>query len=277
MYISPGGNTLKFSLAAASIGTKVSFYGAMGDDPFGSFLRRWMEIKGVKDHSTRMKGFQTSATITIPTLSGERRVLNFPGANEKFHIGPEKVDLDWTGHVHSGGFWVTKKMSKGGTRELFQACRERDIMTSMDPASPSFGFSGRMADRFKDVIPYVDVLFVNIDELTSITGSRDIAKGASRLLEKGIKTVVVHRGDRGTSIISEDGRNNIMAYPVLVQRNPTGSGDVFNGCFIASIMEGKALEEAAERGMAAAALHLSSYEPVYPDREKIAERIRRGR
>ena len=277
MNLSPGGNTLNFSLAAAAFGTKVSFYGAMGDDAFGSYLRRWMERIGVKDHSIRMMGSQTSTTISIPNMAGERRLLTHPGANEKFFIGPEKVDLDWSGHVHSGGFWFTKRMAKGGTKELFRVCRERCIQTSLDPASPPFGFGGAMADHFKEVLPYVDILFVNTDELTNITKSRDISKGASKLIEKGVHTVVVHRGERGTSIICDEGRHNFSAYRVLVPRNPTGCGDVFNGCFIGAMMEGKPLDEAAELGMAAASLHLSSYDPLYPERERIMERIRRGR
>jgi sugar/nucleoside kinase (ribokinase family) len=277
MDLSPGGNTLNFSLAASSYGAKVSFYGAMGEDPLGSFLRRWMEMKGVKDHSVRMRDHQTSTTIAIPTMSGERRLLTFPGANHHFFIEPEKIDLDSSGHVHSGGFWFTKAMARGGTKALFETCREREIQTSLDPASPPFGFSGRMAKRFQEVIPFVDILFVNTDELMSITGTRDISKGAGKLIEKGIGMIVVHRGDRGTSVISGEGRKNLMAYPVLVPKNPTGCGDVFNGCFVSCLIEGRSIEDAAEKGMAAASIHLANSEPVYPDREQVAERIRRGR
>ena len=277
MTLSPGGNTLNFSLAAAAFGTKVSFYGAIGEDPIGSFLRRWMEKIGVKDHSIRMNGVQTSTTIAIPTLSGERRLLTHPGANSLFYLEPEKIDLDWSGHVHSGGFWFLKRLASGGIRDIFKVCRERDIQTSMDPATPPFGFRGVLADRFKEVLPFVDILFVNTDELMNISGSRDISKGAAKVIEQGVKTVVVHRGDRGSSIIDGEGRMNFTAFPVLVPRNPTGCGDVFNGVFIASLMEGKDTTEAAEHGMAAASLHLSYTEPTYPNREKVRERIRRGK
>lgn len=277
MTLSPGGNTLNFALAASSFGSKVSFYGAMGEDPFGSFLARWMEKMGVKDHSRRLKGIQTATTITIPTLSGERRILTHPGANSGFFIEPEKIDLDWSGHVHSGGFWFLRKLSDGGLLEIFKTCREMDIGTSMDPASPPFGFRGRLADNFREVLPYVDILFVNTEELNNISGSRDISKGAGKVMEHGVRTVVVHRGERGTSVVDENGRKNISAYHVLVPRNPTGSGDVFNGVFIASLTEGKDLEEAAEHGMAAASLHLGSSDPLYPGREKIREKIRMGK
>lgn len=277
MTLSPGGNTLNFALSAASFGTKVSFYGAMGDDPFGSMLRRWMENMGVKDHSVRMKGVQTSTTIAIPNHSGERRLLTHPGANSKFFMDVDKIDLDWSGHVHSGGFWFIRKMANGGVLDLFKACRERGIGTSLDPASPPFGFRGKLAENFKEVLPFVDILFVNTDELIKISGSRDISKGSGMIMEKGVKTVVVHRGERGSSVIDESGRKNFSAYHVLVPRNPTGCGDVFNGVFIASLLEGKDTSEAAEHGMAAASQHLSSADPFYPNREQVRERIRRGK
>jgi ribokinase len=277
MTISPGGNTLNFSLAAAAFGAQVSFYGAIGDDPFGSLLRRWMEKLGVKDHSIRTKGFQTSTTIAIPNLSGERRLLTHPGANCKFFIPPEKLDLDWSSHVHCGGFWFTKKMADGGIEEIFRKCREEDIQTSLDPASPPFGFRGKLAKRFEDTLPFVDILFVNTDQLNKLTGTRDISKGASRILDKGVGLVVVHRGERGSALIDIEGRKNLSAYHVLVPKNPTGCGDVFNGVFIAALMEGRTKEEAAEHGMAAATLHLGSSEPLYPDRIMVRERMSRGK
>lgn len=277
MTLSPGGNTLNFALSAASFGSKVSFYGASGDDAFGAMLERWMERIGVKDHSVRMKDKQTSTTIALPTLSGERRLLTYPGANEGFYLEPGDVELDWSGHVHSGGFWFTRRMASSGTLELFRECRERGIQTSLDPATPPFGFSGHMAKHFKEVLPFVDILFANTQELVEISGTRDITKGARRLIEKGVGTVVVHRGDRGSSVIDADSRKNFQAYRVLVPRNPTGCGDIFNGVFVSAMMENRSVEEAAEMAMAAASLHLASAVPLYPLREQIMERIRRGK
>ncbi len=277
LNMSPGGNTLNFAIAASSFGAEVSFHGAIGEDPLGTFLRRWMEKAKVKDDSKRMKDIGTSTTVAIPTLSGERRLLTYTGANTKFFIEPEKLDIDGSTHLHCGGFWFTRKMAEGGVKAIFEECREKGVETSLDPATDPGGFRGRLMDHFREVLPLTDILMVNVDELTQITGTRDIGKGANVLRDQGVGTVLVHRGDRGTSVIDEHGRKNYLPYPVLVPKNPTGCGDVFNGCFIAARIEGLSNDEAVEMGMASASLHMASAEPYYPGRDRVMERVKRGK
>ncbi|OYT45385.1 hypothetical protein B6U90_03395 [Thermoplasmatales archaeon ex4484_6] len=277
LNISPGGNTLNFALAASAFGADVIFHGGRGEDPLGTFLARWMERSGVGDHSRKIGGLHTATTISIPTLSGERRLLTYPGANSRFEITPDQIDLDWTAHLHMGGFWFMKGLAGAPTSEILKECRRRDIQTSMDPASPPFEGRGKMVERLTDALPYLDILFVNEYEIARITGKRDIFKGASMLIDRGVGTVVVHRGETGSSLISGDGRIDLGSYMVLVPRNPTGCGDVFNGCFVAALLEGRSGEEAAEFGMAAAALHMASAEPLYPTRSMVMERVKRGK
>jgi sugar/nucleoside kinase (ribokinase family) len=277
LNLSPGGNTLNFAIAASSFGAEVTFHGAMGQDPLGSFLSRWLEKAKIRDHSKRLKGISTSTTVAIPNLSGERRLLTYPGANREFELDPEKVDIDGSAHVHYGGFFFTRKMANGGVRDLFEVCRQKGVETSLDPATDPGGYRGKLMDNFLEVLPLTDILMINVDELKGITGSRDITKGAKMLKEKGVGSVMVHRGDRGTAVIDDSGRKNYHPYPVYVPKNPTGCGDVFNGCFVASRLEDRDMDESVEMGMAAASLHLASAEPYYPHRERIMERVKRGK
>lgn len=277
LNLSPGGNSMNFALGAASFGARVTFHGAMGEDPLGTFLRRWMEKAKIKDHSRRLKGIRTSTTMSIPNLSGEKRLLTFPGANSTFTIEPEKVDIEGSAHVHYGGFWFTRKMAEGGVKTLFEACRDAGVETSLDPGTNPRGFRGKLLEYFLDLLPLTDIIMMNVDEIKEITGTRDISKGANMMIGNGVKTVVVHKGDRGTSVIDENGRKNYPPYQVYVPKNPAGCGDVFNGCYVAARLEGRDQDEAVEMGLAAAALHLASAEPYYPARERIMQRVKRGK
>jgi len=75
-------------------------------------------------------------------------------------------------------------------------------------------------------------------------------------LSAGRRIVIARTGERGAVVFGPEGRFESPAFRVPVV-DTTGSGDAFDGGFLAALAEGRDLATAARWGNAAAALNVS--------------------
>lgn len=79
---------------------------------------------------------------------------------------------------------------------------------------------------------------------------------ACKALSMGMRVVVARRGARGALVVGPDACFESPGFSVPVV-DTTGSGDAFDGGFLAALCEGRGLAEAARWGNAAAAMNVS--------------------
>lgn len=82
------------------------------------------------------------------------------------------------------------------------------------------------------VMQRVDVVMINDAEIRQLTKVSNIPLGAEKLLELGVKAVIVKKGEHGALFFSREGHFALPAYPQKIFRDPTGAGDSFAGGFI---------------------------------------------
>ncbi|MEA2081577.1 MAG: PfkB family carbohydrate kinase [Elusimicrobiota bacterium] len=82
------------------------------------------------------------------------------------------------------------------------------------------------------LLPGLDALLINEAEIRQYTGEHSIIKAAKLLLRKGVKTVVVKKGEYGVGCFSKKGMFFLPAYPLEDAVDPTGAGDSFAGAFM---------------------------------------------
>ena len=75
----------------------------------------------------------------------------------------------------------------------------------------------------------------------------------SALLELGVRTLVLKRGERGALLFHEGREVDVPGHPVDVV-NGLGAGDAFVAAFVQSLHSGLPLEEAVRRGSVAGAI-----------------------
>ena len=97
----------------------------------------------------------------------------------------------------------------------------------------------------------------NLDQLESLTGTRDIEKGARALHNLGLRNVIVHAGEQGA--FSFDGMN-LVHIPSEAKTivDVTGAGDAATAGLIAGLAQNLPLAKAAELGQKAAAQVIAS-------------------
>ena len=95
----------------------------------------------------------------------------------------------------------------------------------------NFWISSR-PEALKKVIERVDIFIINEGEARQLSGEANLVKAARKLLDLGVKTLVVKRGEYGVLMFSRASVFAAPAYPLEEVFDPTGAGDTFAGGFM---------------------------------------------
>jgi sugar/nucleoside kinase (ribokinase family) len=216
-----GGSATYFA-AAASLLTKVSVVGVVGEDfPMAEleFLRRrGVELGGLS--SMRGKtfrwrgryGFDLNAAETLDTQ------LNvFEHFSPDLGAAARKAERIFLGNIDPG-----LQM-----RVLEQAERPRLVCAD----TMNYWIASRRP-QLLELLPRVDVLMVNDSEIRQLSGESNVIKAAHAAQRLGAKAVVVKRGEYGALLVTGEHSFYAPAFPLADVRDPTGAGDSFAGGFL---------------------------------------------
>ena len=84
-------------------------------------------------------------------------------------------------------------------------------------------------DEFEAILPRLDLLVLNDEETRLLAKERNTVRAARRILERGVKRMLVKRGEYGAILFSADSVFAVPAYPLEEVFDPTGAGDSFAG------------------------------------------------
>jgi sugar/nucleoside kinase (ribokinase family) len=79
------------------------------------------------------------------------------------------------------------------------------------------------------ILPRVDLLVINDQEASELSGEGNVTRAARRILELGARTVLVKRGEYGAILFAPDSVFAVPAFPLEQVFDPTGAGDTFAG------------------------------------------------
>ena len=87
-------------------------------------------------------------------------------------------------------------------------------------------------DALKKVIERVDIFIINEGEARQLSGEANLVRAAGKLLDLGVKTLIVKRGEYGVLMFTRQNIFAAPAYPLEAVFDPTGAGDTFAGGFM---------------------------------------------
>lgn len=247
------GTAAATAIDLAKLGIEVATFGVVGNDELGSWLRSKMDSVGIDTAGiTSVSTHPTSATILPIRPNGERPALHVQGANallEPEHIpGAALCDSQV---VHIGGSCLLPLLDGQPTAKLLETARAAGAATTLDLIG--------MPDADHEAIfgpcyPHLDYFLPNDEDAHMISGTSSIRAAAAWFADRGVGTSLISLGADGVfvSVGSNDG-TIIPAFDVDVV-DTTGCGDAFSAGFIAGLVEGRDVLEAAELGVAAGSL-----------------------
>jgi sugar/nucleoside kinase (ribokinase family) len=237
------------ALTLAKLGAEVRTAGAIGTDPTGDLLLQLLERAGI-DTGLVVRRIDTSTSATVLPIrpNGDRPTLHLLGANITYGLD----DVPWDAlaeatHLHLGG---PELIGAEVAARILAHAKEHDVVTSVDLLAP--GELGTF-DQIEAILPYVDYLLPNEDQVLGFSEEHDLVTGARKFLGGGTGLVAVTRGGDGALLVTAEGTEAVPAFDVEVV-DTTGCGDAFSAGFLRGVSLDRTPKEAAVLGNAAAAL-----------------------
>ncbi len=228
-----GGSAGIMACAAARLGLRIAFVGVVGGDAAGRFMldelgRRGVDVSGVGVR----EDLATGLTVAL-TRGDDRAIVTFAGCMDA--LTADRVDgrlIQGARHVHVSSFYLQPGLAPG-LRGLFEAAQAAGAGTSLDLNwDPTEGWDGGLAD----VLPVVDVLFVNGAEAAAVTGATDPAVAATVLAARG-PLPVIKLGAAG-ALAHDDCRLVRVSAPLVTVVDTVGAGDTFDAGYLCGRLRG---------------------------------------
>lgn len=244
--MSPGGDALNEATILALMGKKVEFQTIIGDDMAGKMIKSHCLDCGIHlpSHAVR-QGMATGINVVLVQENGERNFLtNANGSLRKLKL--EDVILPFaeeTAVLCLASIFVSPELGEKELYQIFSAAKEQGILVCADMTKPK---KGERTEDLKKVLPLIDYLLPNEQEVCMLTGKETAEEAAEELFAAGAGNVIVKCGARGCFV-----RNQEMArlFPAVQQAecvDTTGAGDSFAAGFLYGLSEGYGIAECAE-------------------------------
>ncbi len=266
-----GGGAALFTLGLAKLGLTPVFQGSIGKDMYGEYIRGLFRELGVDD-SLLLDSDTKKTGISISfTTEKDRCFLTYRGTNEGISL--KYMDLEQlrgAKHVHVTGY-------EGATNhaeylDVLTKIREMgDVTVSFDVG---WDMTGVWYEGIFDLLPMIDVLFMNETECLHYTRCDDVETGARRLAEKA-GMAVIKMGKTGAMAIRNGEKFFAPAYTVKAV-DTTGAGDSFNAGFIYGFLRGLPMEECLKCGNGCGSLSVTKLggNTGFPFRAELEQWIR---
>jgi sugar/nucleoside kinase (ribokinase family) len=231
-----GGQAANVAAWAAELGAEARCIAKRGDDPAGELVARELAARGVELVGPVAEG--ATGVVASIVHDGDRSLASDRGVAPSF--APEELDGAWLACdvLHVSGYALLQEPIAATALSAARLAREQGGRVSVDVAAwTEIRTYGPVAFRelLDEVAP--DVLFATEAEW-------ELLGGAYLTAPLG----VLKRGARGCTVFTQDAKLDFAAVTAEVV-DPTGAGDALAAGFLV----GGSLEEAARRGLAAAA------------------------
>ena len=264
----PGGKGGNQATAAARLGARVAFVGAVGPDDMGSEARAALAVEGIDLSGLAVTDRATGVALIVVDPSGENLIAVAPGANGEVRRRHVEAALERLAPGPRDVVLVSREIPADGVLAALEIGREAGSTTILNPAPAD--------DLEASTLALVDILTPNETELALLAGHEsaddDPESAAHRLLagralagEAGPRdasprggpswpAVVVTLGAAGALVVRIDGPALAVGAPHVTPLDTTGAGDAFNGALAAALADGLDLPGAVRRAVAAASL-----------------------
>ena len=232
-----GGQAANVASWAASLGAEARCIAKRGDDAAGELVARELAALGV-ELAGPVGGGATGVVVSLVGADGDRSMASDRGVAPSFT--PEELDAAWVecDVLHLSGYALLREPIAHAALLAARLARGRGARISVDVAAwTEIRAYGPV--QFRELLDTIapDVLFATEAEWEMLGGAYLTAP-----------TGLIKRGARGITVLTEDARLDLAPVQADVV-DSTGAGDALAAGFLL----GGSLEEAARRGLEAAA------------------------
>lgn len=245
--IQGGGPCATALVAAARLGAKAAFCGAVGDDARGAQILRGLaeervDVRGVR---VRRRAESPAGFCWIEQATGRRSIAWTRGTAKP--LGPRELDrnLIAKSHVlHLDGHQTQAALAAA------TLARRHGVAVSID--------AGTLVPAIEELLAQCDLIVASEKFSARYTGDANPRRALKRLFAGPCRFAAVTLGKRGS--VGYDGKRFIACPPCDVKVvDTTGAGDVYHGAFAFAYAAGKPWDECMRFATAVAALKCTAF------------------
>ena len=249
----PGGAGGTMATALARLGHDVAIATRVGTGPFSALALKHVRGSGVDLGLVQSDPhLQTSSVTILITPDGQRTMIGAAGASRDLDaraLRPEHV-VRRDAMVMSAYSLISGPQRTYALRAL-RLATEAGVRVFIDMGT---GAVNALQDGLMPLLEGAEVVLMNERELFTLTGESSISDAVSGLRSHGIEQVVVKVGEMGSIVVTPARSELVEAFEIDGVVDTTGAGDVYTAAFVASLLEGHDLLQAAWLANVAGAL-----------------------
>jgi len=261
-----GGKGANQAIAASRAGSKVTMVGRLGNDFFGKQFLEKFSREGINtDFVTQDDENGTGVAMPLIDASGDNSIVIIPQANMALTV--ENINQAQSTIADADVLVMQCEVPMDANQRAAEIAKQNDTLVILNPAPAQL--------IPEQILKLVDIIIPNEIETETLTGlptktENEVLVAGRNLLSKGVETVILTLGDRGSLLLNEDGEKLIPAFDVSVV-DTTAAGDSFCGVLAASLANGISINLSVEIANAAGALAVTKLgaEPSLPQRDAI--------
>ncbi len=238
--VGPGGKGCNQAIAISRLGGKVNFISKLGDDDYGILAIDKLKKDNIdtsniiisKKHKTGVSG------IHVDKNTGKNAITVVRGAPSS--LTTDEID---TNLIKQSKIFLTQlEIPIKVTLHCLKAAKEYGLINILNPAPAC-----KLSNEFFELIDYFTPNETEAEFYSGvkINNKNDAKASAKKMIEMGIKKVIITLGEKG--LFYSDGKEEIyMKASADKAIDTTGAGDAFNGGFSFALLKGKKIKECLE-------------------------------
>jgi len=240
--VGPGGKGCNQAIAIARLGGKVNFISKIGKDAYGKLALDTLKKNSINtENIIQDEKSQTGvAGILVDQNSGENAINVIVGAPNSLKI--REIDKQLNLIKNSKIFLTQLEVPKDVTLHFLKTAKENGCLTILNPAPAS-----EITKEFYNNIDYFTPNETEAEFYTGIkiTNEKEAKQAAVKLINLGIRKVIITLGEKG--LFYFDGIEEIYIKACDVKAiDTTGAGDAFNGGLAFGLSKEKPIKECLE-------------------------------
>ena len=247
--ISLGGKGANQAVAASRLGAETYLISRVGDDMMGKTALAELKRNNVRTEYVIVdKNAKTGTAFIFVDRSGKNMIGVSPGADA--NVRPEDVERAFNSLNNINILLTQLEIPLRTVEYSIHKARERNVKIILNPAP-----ARELSD---ELLKNVDIITPNEIELSMLSGvdivtTDDYIKASKHLIDRGVKNVIVTRGEKGAMLVTR--HESFYVEGIRVNAiDTTGAGDAFNATLAVMLAIGKSLREAIRYANVAGAL-----------------------
>lgn len=227
----PGGAPANVAVGISRLEGNTAFFGRVGDDPFGYFMRDVLSAEQVDiKHLSLDQNYRTSTVLVDLDDQGERTftfMVN-PSADQfmSHQDVPKFQEYQW---LHACSNALANEPSRSSTLNAMTQAKESGGYVSFDPNLRQDVWQNPLEMRsvVMQAIVHAHVVKFSEEEITFLTQTDSIEKAISALSSVSIPVIIITLGSKGALVYYENEAIRVEGQSVSDVVDTTGAGDAF--------------------------------------------------